>query len=68
MAPYSPELNPTEQIWKMLRGKYFGNITLETLDETMVQAKAGLRNMVKNPDGLIKLTNWPWINTILEPF
>ena len=32
LPPYSPELNPAEQIWNILRRKYFANRVFESLE------------------------------------
>ena len=61
----SPELNPSEQIWRMLRGDYFGNRTFKTLEEAMNRARAGMKNMAHNKDSIIQLTLWPWISDAL---
>jgi transposase len=33
LPPYSPELNPIEQVWDFLRSNYLSNRIYETLDE-----------------------------------
>lgn len=66
LPPYSPELNPAEQIWRMLRGDYFGNRTFKTLDEAMDRARVGMKNMARDRDATIQLTLWPWISTALN--
>jgi transposase len=41
LPPYSPELNPVEQLWKLLRGKYFANKlfkSMKALEDTLVKA------------------------------
>ncbi|MDR2198050.1 MAG: transposase [Deltaproteobacteria bacterium] len=32
LPPYSPELNHAEQIWRVLKDRYFANLYFETLD------------------------------------
>jgi transposase len=66
LPPYSPELNPTEQIWRMLRGDYFGNREFKSLEEAIFQAKLGLKVLFSNKSSIIQLTNWPWISAILK--
>jgi transposase len=65
LPPYSPELNPTEQIWRMLRGDYFGNKIFDSLQDSIDQAKHGLREMASNKESIIQLTTWPWIANAL---
>ena len=42
LPPYSPELNPTEQIWNTLRRDYFANRVFDSLNAATLQAKKGL--------------------------
>lgn len=66
LPPYSPELNPAEQIWRMLRHDYFANRVFDELDAAIKQAELGLKNMAANKSATRSLTNWPWINAILK--
>jgi hypothetical protein len=45
LPPYSPELNPAEQVWNVLRRNYFSNNYFGSLNEAMVQAEYGLDTM-----------------------
>ena len=64
LPPYSPELNPAELIWNMLRLNYFLNRVFDSLDAATLQAESGLSNMAANKKVMKSLTNWPWINAI----
>jgi len=66
LPPYSPELNPAEQIWNILRRNYFANRVFESLDAATDQAEFGLAEMAANKAAMKSLTNWPWINAILK--
>jgi hypothetical protein len=66
LPPYSPELNPTELIWNVLRRNYFANRVFDSLDAATLQAENGLARMSSEKNALISLTNWPWINDILK--
>ena len=44
LPPYSPELNPQEQIWDELREKHFVNKTFKTLDAVMDKAVEALQS------------------------
>lgn len=59
--PYSPELNPAEQIWNTLRRDYFANRAFDALDAATTQAEFGLAEMPANKLAILQLTNWPWI-------
>jgi transposase len=64
--PYSPELNPAEQIRNVLRRNYFANRVFESLDAATAQAELGLTEMAESKPATRSLTNWPWISAILK--
>ena len=66
LPPYSPELNPAEQIWNVLRRDYFANRVFDSLDAATEQAEEGLVAMAKNRESTKNLTNWPWISAVLK--
>ena len=66
LPPYSPELNPAEQIWNVLRRDYFANRVFDSVDAATEQAERGLSAMTQDKDATKSLTNWPWINAILK--
>jgi transposase len=66
LPPYSPELNPAEQIWNMLRRNYFANRVFDDLDAATKQAEFDLTKMAANKSAICRLTNWPWISAILN--
>jgi hypothetical protein len=61
LPPYSPELNPTEPIWRMLRKKCFGNTIYTSITEAITKVDNGFVDMAKDKRSMMKLTNWPWI-------
>jgi hypothetical protein len=66
LPPYSPELNPAEQIWNMLRRDYFANRVFDSLAAAIKQAEKGLANMAADKNAMKNLSNWPWINASLN--
>lgn len=66
LPPYSPELNPAEQIWNLLRRDYFANRVFDSLDAATKQAELGLAEMTANKSAVRQLTNWTWISAILK--
>ena len=63
LPPYSPELNPAEQIWNRLRADYFANKVFDSLAAATNQAVKGLSTMATNRAAVVRLTNWDWINS-----
>lgn len=66
LPPYSPELNPTERIWNVLRRDYFANRVFDSLAAATLQAEQGLEHIASHKQALKSLTNWPWISAILN--
>ena len=66
LPPYSPELNPAEQIWNVLRRDYFANRVFDSLNAATEQAELGLAEMATNKLAIRQLTDWPWISAILK--
>jgi len=66
LPSYSPELNPAELVWNVLRRDYFANRVFDSLNAATLQAEHGLANMASNRQAVKRLTNWPWIHAILN--
>jgi len=64
LPSYSPELNPAEQIWNVLRRDYFANRVFESLNAAIHQAENGLAYRASNREALKRLTNWSRISAI----
>jgi transposase len=49
LPPYSPELNPDEQVWNQLKNHNLGKMTIRNLDDLVKKVQAKLRSIQK-PD------------------
>ena len=56
LPPYSPELNPQEQVWDELREKYFGNKLFASLQAVIDAAVHGLQRLEASPLAISRLT------------
>src|SRR5215510_10503870 len=45
LPAYSPELNPQEHVWKVLRKQYIHNRSFTSTNETLTAARSGLRTL-----------------------
>lgn len=61
LPPYSPELNPQEQVWDELREKFFDNRLFQTMKAVIEQAIIGLRHIESLPEMVRSLTHRDWI-------
>ena len=59
LPPYSPELNPAEQVFRHLR-KMLSNRIFENLDQLSDALTQALREFWEKPSVLIRLTGYPW--------
>jgi transposase len=59
LPPYSPELNPAEQIFRVLRAR-LSNRIFEDLAELEVALTEQLQTFWDRPATLQQLTNYPW--------
>lgn len=58
LPPYSPELNPAEQLWKHLRQNYLNNRVFKTLDAMVDHLCAAWRTLTK--EKLQELCAYGW--------
>jgi transposase len=63
LPPYSPELNPTEQLWDLIRERWFSNIAHKSLNAVEAALVHGLRLLEATPDTIRSLTHRHWITT-----
>jgi transposase len=61
LPPYSPDLNPQEQIWDEIREKFFGNRLFKSLQAVIDTAVRGLQHLENIPEMVQKLTHRDWI-------
>jgi transposase len=66
LPSYSHELNPAEQLWNTLRRDYFANMVFDSLNAATLQAESGLACLAFNRKAVKSLTNWLWVNAILN--
>lgn len=66
LPPYSPELNPVEDIWDDLREKWFANRVFQSMDAVEDRLEAALLDMERRPDRVLSITGFPWIISVLK--
>lgn len=61
IPPYSPELDPTEQLWEYIRLHFTGNrlfSDINNLEDALLDA---LRQLMAKPQVVKSFANFPWI-------
>ena len=61
LPPYSPELNPVENIWEELREKGFDNKVFSSLDALEEQLLHSLKHLEDHPEITKSIAGWTWI-------
>jgi hypothetical protein len=64
LPPYSPELNPTEHIWHLIRQERFVNLVFDSLDSVEDHLVEGLANLEADRPRVQNATGFPWITGI----
>jgi len=60
LPPYSPELNPVENIWEYLRGNKLANTVFETYDEIVEKACEAWMFFANDKERVASITNRDW--------
>lgn len=66
LPPYSPELNPAEQVFRLLRQTLSNRIFADE-EDLQTAITAALRPFWEQPEVVIRLTYYPWWRVALEP-
>lgn len=62
LPPYSPELNPIEQIWGWMRQRHLVNRCFANDEDIVEQCSQALNSFISDTDTVKNLCNRPWIN------
>ena len=61
LPPYSPELNPKENLWDEIREKIFKNYALKSLDAVYAKLNEAIGYINRNPQLVKSITSFPYI-------
>ena len=61
LPPYSPQLNPKENIWDEIREKIFKNYALKSMDAVRVKLQRAILYLARNPKLVRSITSFPYI-------
>jgi len=64
LPPRTPEMNPQEVIWKVIRSKGFKNVIFDSLKAVVDKFYDVVGNMTNSE--IISATRWSWIDKILR--
>ena len=63
LPPYSPELNPKENLWDEIREKIFKNYALKSMDAVRAKLKQAILYIERNPKLVRSLSSFPISST-----
>ena len=61
LPPYSPELNPSENIWDDMREKFFRNLVFDSMEAVENRLCEAMIHYFNNPDTVKSITAFPWL-------
>ena len=61
LPPYSPELNPKENLWDEIREKIFKNYALKSIAAVRAKLKQAILYIERNPKAVKSITSFPYI-------
>jgi putative transposase len=61
LLPYTPELNPIEQIWEEIREKGFRNVFFPSLDKVVDQLCDSIVSLLRDPRRVMSITHRDWL-------
>ena len=65
LPPYSPELNPAEQVFEEVRRWIEGKV-YPSLEDKVAAVEAYLTELESNPDRVRGLAGWDWIEDAIQ--
>ncbi|WP_191903942.1 transposase, partial [Streptococcus pneumoniae] len=64
IPPYTPEINPIEQVWKEIRKRGFKNKAFQTLEDVMNQLQDVIQGLEK--EVIKSIVNRRWTRMLCE--
>lgn len=64
LPPYSPELNPVENVWEYLRANKLSNSVFDTYDTIVDRCCAAWNWLAETPDRIRSIAAAPWAKTV----
>jgi transposase len=61
LPPYSPVLNPSENLWDEMREKFFGNQAFSSMDHVESRLSEAILSFESNKTLMKSISGWSWI-------
>ena len=66
LPPYSPELNPVENIWEFLRGNFLSHCVWDTYEAILKACRDAWNKLMQMPERIASLTRRAWASPAIE--
>ncbi len=64
LPPYSPELNPVENVWQYLKQNFLSNRVFDTYDEIVDACCSAWKALMATPDRIRSIAQREWAKTV----
>jgi hypothetical protein len=68
LPPYSPQLNPIENLWKVMRERFFPNLDFGCMDRLEENLCDALNHLEQTPELIRLVTGYQWILKLTVPY
>ena len=65
IPPYTPQMNPIEQLWREIRAAGFANKYFETISDVETKLHSTIKNLT--PETIMSIMQRDWIMNIVKP-
>ena len=65
LPPYSPELNPVENIWQFLRSNFLSHQVWNSYDEILAACRNAWNKFMQMPEQIASITQQDWIKAVI---
>jgi transposase len=66
LPPYSPQLNPIENLWKVMRARFFPNLDFDCMGRLEENLCDALNHLEQTPELIRSVTGYQWILNVLS--
>ena len=64
LPPYSPELNPMENVWEYMRGNWLSHAVWESYDAIVEACQLAWRQLMRMPERIASITRRAWAKPV----
>jgi len=66
LPPYSPQLNPIENLWKVMRERFFPNLDFDCMNRLEQNLCDALTHLEQTPEIIRSVTGYKWFTDIVS--